>query len=246
MVTAHLGLAGHPLVHAAIVLPGLVLAGSLLWMAFGLGRAWLTMRSELRRAVGRGPLGSAIIQHRDIVVGVTGLGRSRIIVSDTALAAMDPQELEASLSHELGHIKRRHRPLLLVSSVLAALSRSLPGTRTAAQELRLCLERDADEYAVAQTRDPLALASAICKAASGAAPVGATGGGGRVVLRLAYLQGASATRGAPTRARDAIAGRTVSDLGRSVDTGPAELGDGRASDRRPDRHRLSLRRQVKP
>ena len=191
VVTAHLGLAGHPLVHAAIVLPSLVLAGSLLWMAFGLARAWLAMRSQLRLAVGRGPLDSAIIQHRDIVVGVTGLGRSRIIVSDTALAAMDPQELEASLSHELGHIKRRHRPLLLVSSVLTALSCSLPGTRAAAQELRLCLERDADEYAVAQTRDPLALASAICKAASGAAPVGATGlgGGGRVVLRLAYLQG---------------------------------------------------------
>ena len=191
VLTAHLGLAGHPLVHAAIVLPSLVLAGSLLWMAFGLARAWLAMRSQLRRAVGSGPLGSAIIEDDDIVVGVIGLGRSQIVVSDTALAAMDAQELEASLSHELGHIKRRHRPLLLATSVLTALGRCLPGTRAAERELRLCLERDADEYAVAQTRNPLALASAICKAATGRAPTGATGlgGGGRVVPRLEYLQG---------------------------------------------------------
>ncbi|MDQ3644676.1 MAG: M56 family metallopeptidase [Actinomycetota bacterium] len=191
VLTAHLGLSGHPLVHVAIVLPGLVLAGSLLWMAFGFARAWLAMRSQLRGSVGRGPFGSTIIEDSDIVVGVTGLGRSRIVVSDTALAAMDDEELRASFSHELGHIERRHPPLLLATSMLTALGRSLPGTGNAARELRLCLERDADEYAVARTRDPLALASAICKAATGSAPTGATGlgGSGRVVPRLDYLQG---------------------------------------------------------
>ncbi|MDQ3434258.1 MAG: M56 family metallopeptidase [Actinomycetota bacterium] len=191
LMSAHLGLSGHPLVHAAIVLPGLVLAGSLLWMAFGLARAWMAMRSQLRRAVGRGPLGSTVIEDSDIVVGVTGLGRSQIVVSDTALAAMDAEELQASLSHELGHIARRHRPLLLATSMLTALGRSLPGTKAAARELRLCLERDADEYAVARTGDPLALASAICKAATRGTPLGATGlgGSGRVVSRLDYLQG---------------------------------------------------------
>jgi len=191
VLTAHLGLSGHPLVHVAIVLPGLTLAGSLLWMSFGLVKAWLAMRCQLRGAVGRGPLGSAIIEDSEIVVGVTGLGRSQIVVSDTALAAMDAEELDASLSHELGHIERRHRPLLLTTSVLTALGRALPGTGAAARELRLCLERDADEYAVARTRNPLALASAICKVATANAPAGATGlgGGGRVVPRLDYLQG---------------------------------------------------------
>jgi Zn-dependent protease with chaperone function len=191
VLTAHLGLSGHPLVHVAIVLPGLMLAGSLLWMTFGLAKAWLAMRSQLRRSVGRGPLGSAIIEDNDIVVGVTGLGRVQIVVSDTALVAMDAEELQASLSHELGHIERRHRPLLLTTSILTALGRALPGTKAAACELRLCLERDADEYAVARTRDPLALASAICKVAAGNAPAGATGlgGSGRVVPRLDYLQG---------------------------------------------------------
>ena len=210
VITAHLGLSGHPLIHAAIVLPGLTLAGSLLWMSCGLVRAWLAMRSELRGAVGRGPLGSTIIKDTEIVVGVTGLGRSQIVVSDAALAVMDAEELQASLSHELGHIKRRHRPLLLVSSMLAALGRSLPGTKAAARELHLCLERDADEYAVARTRDPLALASAICKAATSptfSAPATALAGGAavrRVQLLMGELPAAGARGEAAARGLAAL------------------------------------------
>lgn len=191
VVTAHLGLSGHPVVHVATILPGLTLAASLLWVAFGLARAWLALRRKLRRVLGPGPLGSTIIEDDDIVVGVTELGRSRIVVSDAALASMDDEEIEASLSHELGHIHRRHRPLLLAGAALSGLGRPLPGTGAAGRELRFSLERDADEYAVRRTRDPLALASAICKAASGRQVAGTTGlgSGGRVLLRLDYLQG---------------------------------------------------------
>lgn len=191
LVAAHLGLSGHPVIHAAIVLPGLALAASVLWVVFGLLRAWLGLRTKLHHAVGEGPRGSTIIAADDIVVGVAGLGRSKIIVSDAALDAMDPAELEASLCHELGHIRRRHRALLLLASVLAALGRLLPGTAAAERALRFQLERDADEYAVAHTRDPLALASAICKAATGGVLAGATGlrGSGCVTMRLDYLEG---------------------------------------------------------
>lgn len=191
VLATHLGLSGHPLVHAAIILPSLALAASVLWVLFGLARAWLLLRAKLRYAVGEGPLGSTIIADDEIVMGVPGLGRSRIVVSEMALGAMDAGELEASLSHELGHIRRRHRPLLVLVSVLTALGRALPGTRIAESELRFSLERDADEYAVRRTRDPLSLASAICKAASSKTLVGTTGlgGGGRITLRLDYLEG---------------------------------------------------------
>lgn len=197
VLASHLGLSGHPLVHAAIVLPGLTLAGSVLWVLFGLARAWLALRTKLRSAVGEGPLGSMVIADDEILVGVTGLGRSRIVVSDVALGSMDAAELEASLSHELGHIRRRHRPLLVAASVLAALGKLLPGTRVAESELRFSLERDADEYAVGRTRDPLSLASAICKAATARSIVGTTGlgGRGRVALRLDYLEGQAESAG---------------------------------------------------
>lgn len=198
LLATHLGLSGHPLVHAAIVLPGLALAASLLWVAFGLARGWLALRRKLREALGEGPLGSTVIRDSRIVVGVTGIGRGRIVVSDVALGAMDPDELAASLNHERGHIARRHRPTLLAGSVLSALGRMLPGTRAAEAELRFSLERDADDYAVRRTADPLALASAICKAASGGPLAGATGLGGssRVGTRLDYLEGQGRAAGA--------------------------------------------------
>lgn len=217
VVATHLGLSGHPVIHAAILLPTLALAVSVLWVLFGLAQAWLLVRARLRRAVGVGPLGSTVIADKDVVVGVTGVGRGRIVVSHRALGVMDPGELEASLSHELGHLRRRHRPLLLLASLLGALGRLLPGTRGAEREFRFSLERDADEYAVAKTRDPLALASAICKTAAARPLAGTTGLGGSagVALRLDYLSGhgSPASRGLERAARGLALGLTLMALG---------------------------------
>ena len=101
-----------------------------------------------------GPLGSIVIADHAVVVGVTALGRKRILVSESALGAFDAGEIQASLTHEMGHIQRRHRPMLLLASILSAMGRLLPGTRAAERGLRFSLERDADEFAVAKTRDP--------------------------------------------------------------------------------------------
>jgi Zn-dependent protease with chaperone function len=190
LLRQHLGLSGHPFADAATVVPGLALAGSLLWVLFGIARAGLAIRLHLRhRARGTGPLGSTVVDDREIVVAVTGLRRARIVVSEAALAALDEDELRAGLTHELGHIERRHRPISLLAVALAALGRWLPGTRAAERELAFCLERDADEYAVSHTRDPLALASAICKAATAHPRLALTGlaGRGRLALRLDHL-----------------------------------------------------------
>jgi Zn-dependent protease with chaperone function len=197
VLAVHLGLSGHSLAHAASILPGLALAASVLWLAFGLIRAWLALRRRLARALGEGPRGSTIVGEAHILVGATRLGRGRIVVSSAALDRMDSGELAASLAHEEAHIRRRHRPLLLAASLLAALGRALPGTRTAERELAFHLERDADEYAVRHTRDPIALASAICKAATDAAApaIVALGGRGRVTRRLDYLVDGAPSRG---------------------------------------------------
>jgi hypothetical protein len=188
LLGTELGVSEHPVAHAAGLLPATVLVSSLIWLAFALTRSWIALARLLRRAVGEGPGGSTVIRDPDLLVAATRLGRRRILVSDAALRAMDAQELEASLAHEVGHLKRRHRPILVAGSVLAAVARLLPGTDAARRELHFYLERDADEYAVARTRDPLALASAICKAAT-AAPRGliALRGRGHARLRLGYL-----------------------------------------------------------
>jgi Zn-dependent protease with chaperone function len=197
MVAMHLGLSGHPLAHAAIVLPALVLAVSLMWLIVGLARAWMALRRQLGVALGAGPGGSTVISDEQVVVAVTALGPPRIVLSDAALGVMDAEELRASVAHERGHLCRRHRPLLFLGSVLSALARPLPGTRAAERELAFHLERDADEFAVRETRDPLALASAICKAAQSRAPAW-TGlaGRGPVTSRLEILVDGGARRSA--------------------------------------------------
>lgn len=200
LATTHVGLSGHPLAHFAVVVPGLALAASLLWMLFGLTRAWIALRLHLRRrALGAGPQGTTVVADPEVIVAVPGLGRSRVVVSKAALGAMDADELRASVAHERGHLRRRHRPLLFLGSVLSALSRLLPGTAAAKRQLTLSLERDADEFAVRATGDPLALASAICKAAGTkpSAALASLAGKGGVSVRLEHLTNAPAARGGP-------------------------------------------------
>lgn len=208
LVATHLS--GHGLGHIAVVIPGLVLAASLIWALGSLlrGAASLWLRLKERNCV-RGPLGSTVVPDREMLVAVPILGPARLVVSDRALATLDEGELRASLAHELGHLRRRHRPLLLGARLLAALARPLPGTRSAERELRFHLERDADAYAVALTRDPLALASAICKAACNprCSTVAALGGSGRLGVRLEYLLDGQTT-GSTRRIGWAVRGAT--------------------------------------
>jgi hypothetical protein len=186
---AALGFAEHPVSHAAVAVPALVLVASLAWLGARALRAAVSLRRVLRRALGTGPLGSTVIRDDRVLMAVAGFGPGRVLVSDRTLGELDQEELVAGLMHERAHLRRRHRPLLVASALLGAIGRPLPGTGAAERELRFHLERDADQYAVRALNDPLALASAICKTA-GAAPTGAVAGlGGRslVSLRLEEL-----------------------------------------------------------
>lgn len=191
LVAEHLGLSGHPLADAAAILPALVLASSAAWVLFAIAWAAINLHIHIgRRRRADGPFGATVVEDAGVVVAVAGLGRGRVVVSRRALAIMDAEEIKASVSHEDGHIRRRHRSLLLAGSVLAALGRGLPGTDRARRALAFSLERDADEFAVARTHNPLALASAICKAAGGDPGTAASpslAGRGPVAVRLEHL-----------------------------------------------------------
>jgi Zn-dependent protease with chaperone function len=159
-------LSGEPVAHLAALGPPALIALWLVSFAVRLGHAGLALRRQIaRRTLGSGPGGSLVIADPALVVAVPRLGRRRIVLSDRALAELDTAELEACLAHEAGHLRRGHRALGLIGACLAELARPIPGTRAARRGLLLSLERDADEYSVAKARDPLALASAICKVA---------------------------------------------------------------------------------
>lgn len=165
-ITSHLGLSGHGIGDAAIMLPAFVIAISAGCVVLAVARTTRAMRRWLKRSsLGTGPDESVIVGGEEVVVAAAGIRSPKIIVSTGALARLDEDELAASIAHERGHITRRHPFIVLAANLAYAVARPMPGTKDAFQRLRFCLERDADEYAVDRTRDPIALASAICKAA---------------------------------------------------------------------------------
>jgi Zn-dependent protease with chaperone function len=189
-VATHLGFSGHGLGDAATLVPAVVLAFSLVSALFALWRRMRAVRSWLKGSVlGTGPGESLIVGGADIVVAAAGIRRPRVVVSTGALANLDDQELAAGLEHEQGHIAHRHPYVAVVGNMLCAVARLLPGSRAALSQLHFHLERDADEFAVRRTGDPLSLASVICKAAGAAKPVnpaliGLGGAGAATRLKL--------------------------------------------------------------
>lgn len=198
LIASHLGFDGHSLGDAATLVPALVMAVSLLSVGFGAWRATRAARRWLRgSALGPGPSESVIVGGEEVVLAAAGLRTPRVVVSAGALVRLDDAELAAGLEHEWGHVRRRHRFIALIAEFCQALSRLLPGGKRALTALQFHLERDADDYAVRRTGDPLALASAICKAAQAAGQAGTPG--------FARLGGA----GVPQRLRRLVKGPTV-------------------------------------
>jgi hypothetical protein len=172
--------------HAVAAVGGLALALSFVWAMARVVQATLAVRRLIRRPLGRGPEGSVIVGGDDVVLAVAGLTKPTLVVSAGALTRLDDAELSAAIAHERAHIRRRHRFVLLFAELCRVLGRPLPGTAHAVRELRFQIERDADRSAVRDRADRLALASAICKAATvttarpGMASLGGDGTAARV------------------------------------------------------------------
>jgi hypothetical protein len=194
----HLGFSGHRLGDAATLLPGLVLGLSLISAVFAVWRTARAMSRWVKRSsLGPGPKESVIVGGQEVVVAAAGVRGAKIIVSTGALTRLDEDELAASLEHERGHIARRHPYLVVAANLAFAIARPLPGSKDALCQVQFCLERDADEYAIDRTRNPIALASAICKAAADApvpGPALATLAGSGAPARLRLLLDRSAAR----------------------------------------------------
>lgn len=82
---------------------------------------------------------------------------------------LSPEELEAALAHELGHLEQRHLWLCLLTGVLADLFWFAPGMASARRQLLSAVELSADRAAVVRGHSPAALASALLRVAEQAA-----------------------------------------------------------------------------
>lgn len=94
---------------------------------------------------------------------VVGLRRPTIVLDATLAAALDDEELEGVLAHELAHVRRRDTLVATSLGVLRDLTYFVPGGGWAISQLHRERELAADRIAAETTGRPGALASGLLK-----------------------------------------------------------------------------------
>ncbi len=135
----------------------------------------------------------------------------RILLSDCVLGILEGPELEATIAHEMAHLKARDVRLVAVAGFLRDLVAWNPIAHIALRRLELDRELEADRRAADITGRPLAVASSLLKmcslSRSERGPLGSTAlgfgtGRGRVQRRvtnmLAVAEGRSVTGSSTT------------------------------------------------
>ncbi|MGH2752923.1 MAG: M56 family metallopeptidase [Actinomycetota bacterium] len=92
-----------------------------------------------------------------------GARRGRILISADLLDALEDDELEAILAHEVAHLESRDVPVIFIAGLLRDLVAWNPLAHIAFRRLSADREREADRRAAAITKNPLAVASGLLK-----------------------------------------------------------------------------------
>lgn len=106
-----------------------------------------------------------LVSEPEDVLQVKGLWRPTLIVSEALLRELDPDELIGALCHEAAHLKRGDLWVGFALYLCQCALFFMPTSRTCYRRYLGERERAADEWAIARTGKPLALASAITKVA---------------------------------------------------------------------------------
>jgi Zn-dependent protease with chaperone function len=140
--------------------------------------------------------GTLVISHDSpVAYCLPGGARSVTVLSDGLMAALEPAELRAVLSHENAHLNQRHHLLLWAFAAWRQALPWLPTTRLAQESVNSLIEMLADDVAL-KTESKVTLIKAIAIVASGSA--GAGGGfppGGQASLALEGLETAAGVTG---------------------------------------------------
>ncbi len=93
----------------------------------------------------------------------SGILRPTVLLSTWMVEHLDQRELEAVLTHELGHVARRDYLVIWLATVLRDAFFYIPVSWTAYRQLQHEKELACDDTVVGATHRPLALASALAK-----------------------------------------------------------------------------------
>jgi Zn-dependent protease with chaperone function len=151
-----------------------------------------TMFDRLLRRMGVTAPPLVVLEEEAMVLQCAGVRRPSVFVSRAACEALDDEELEAALAHEIAHLERRDPALGWVLMGARVLLWFNPVVQVLARGVTHELERRADERAAAVTGRRVALAAALLKvfrATDGAYraprwPVPGLDAGGRAVTRF--------------------------------------------------------------
>jgi hypothetical protein len=89
--------------------------------------------------------------------------KGKILISPDLLEALEPEELEAILAHEVAHLESRDVPVIFTAGLLRDLVAWNPFAHIAFRRLSIDRELEADRRAAAITNNPLAVASGLLK-----------------------------------------------------------------------------------
>ena len=153
--------------------------------------------TRLSRAAGLGaaPRIMLLPQGTTGAFAVSG-ARGCILISHNLIDELEPRELEATLAHEIAHLKARDVRLVAIAGWLRDVVAWNPLAHIAFRRLQLDRELEADRQAAVLTGDPLAVASGLvkmcellrCRSHRGpATALGFGPRGGRVARRVSSL-----------------------------------------------------------
>lgn len=103
----------------------------------------------------------AVLDDDDLVLYSSTGGNPVIYISTGMIRQYDVDHLEGAFAHEVAHIRRSRRPLLIFAYILRTLMFFNPVAMIEFRRLAQEEEKACDDYAVSLTGKPLALAEAI-------------------------------------------------------------------------------------
>jgi Zn-dependent protease with chaperone function len=139
--------------------------------------------------------GTVVISHDSpVAYCLPGGARSVTVLSDGLMAALEPDELRAVLSHENAHLNQRHHLLLWAFAAWRQALPWLPTTRLAQESVNSLIEMLADDVAL-KTESRSTLIKAIAIVASGSAGAPAFRPAAQAGLALDGLEAAAGVTG---------------------------------------------------
>ncbi|MFE8887258.1 M56 family metallopeptidase [Pseudarthrobacter enclensis] len=141
--------------------------------------------------------GTLVISHDSpVAYCLPGGARSVTVLSDGLMAALEPEELHAVLTHENAHLSQRHHLLLWAFAAWRQALPWLPTTRMAQESVSSLIEMLADDVAL-RTASKATLIKAIAIVASGSAAGTDSPGAGQAGsgMALSGFEAAAATGG---------------------------------------------------